>query len=112
MEHVETTIVLRISAEQGHELLRRLAEDDDFRRELESDPAKVLAGYGIEISPPEAIPPSAKLASKEEIAALLQEMGEPDDPFGRVQHHAWRYHLLGKVFSFGALPLIGRDGAA
>ena len=111
-EHDEITITLRITAEQGQELLRRLAEDDEFRRELERNPAEVLSGYGIEISPAEAIPSTASLASKEEIALLIGAMGERDDPFGRVSEHAWRYHLLGKVFAFGALPMIGRGGPA
>jgi hypothetical protein len=68
----------------------------------------VLGRYGIEVSPPEAIPPTASLASKEEIALLIAAMGERDDPFGRVSHRTWRYHILARVFVFGALPMIGR----
>jgi len=112
MEFDEITITLRITEDQAHELLKRLASDDDFRRQLEADPARVLVDYGIEISPAEAIPPSAQLASKEEIGILLAAMMQEDDPFGRVSHGAWRYHLLGKVFSFGALPMIGRGDAS
>lgn len=104
------TITLRITERQGYELLSRLAEDEEFRSEVEQDPAGVLARYGIEISPPEAIPESAQLASKESIAALLEEMREGDDPFGRVGQNVWRLHLL-KIFFFGALPMIGRDDA-
>jgi putative modified peptide len=107
----EITITLRITEEQGYELLSRLARDEEFRHEVEQDPAGVLARYGIEVSPPDAIPPSAQLASKESIAALLESMREGDDPFGRVSHRVWRFHLMDKVLSFGALPMIGRDGA-
>ena len=112
MEFDEITITLRISEDQAHDLLQRLAKDDDFRRQLEADPAGVLADFGIEISPPDAIPPTAQLASKEEIAVLLTAMAEDDDPFGRVAHGTWRYHVLGKVFAFGALPMIGRGDAS
>jgi hypothetical protein len=38
-------------------------------------------------------------------------MSEGDDPFGRVGHSVWRFHVLDKVLYFGALPMIGRDGA-
>ena len=72
----------------------------------------MLERYGISISPKDAIPPSAQLASKEEIGVLLAAMAQDDDPFGRVTHGAWRFHMLPKIFSFGALPMIGRDGAA
>ena len=109
MESHELRITLRITEEQGHELLRRLAEDDDFRREMEAKPAEVLASYGIEIDPPEAIPPAAQLASKDDIAILVESMGGAEDPFGRVSHGAWRYHMLPQIFVFGALPLVGRE---
>lgn len=111
MTEDEITITLRITEEQAYELLNRLARDDEFRHEVEQDPTGVLARYGIEISPPEAIPQSAELASKDSIAELLDSMGEGDDPFGRVRDRAWRFHLLNKVYYFGALPMIGRDGA-
>jgi putative modified peptide len=107
-EHDEITITLRVGQDQALELLRRLAEDDDFRREIESSPAQVLASYGIEITPPEAIPPRAQLASKEQIGVLLDAMMTEDDPLGRVSHGAWRYQLLPNIFTFGALPMIGR----
>ena len=112
MPQHETSIKLRTTPEQAYELLRRLSEDDEFRAALEADHSSVLSGYGIEISPPEALPQEAKLASKEDIQILLESMGDPDDPFGRVTHAAWRFHLLGTVFSFGALPLLRRDGQA
>jgi hypothetical protein len=105
------TITLRITEGQGYELLSRLAQDEEFRSEVEQDPAGVLARYGIEISPPEAIPESAQLASMESIAALLESMREGEDPFGRVGHSVWRFHLIDKVLFFGALPMIGRDDA-
>ena len=104
------TITLRITERQAYELLSRLAQDEKFRSEVEQDPAGVLARYGIEISPPEAIPEAAQLASMESIAALLESMREGDDPFGRVGHSLWRLHVI-KVFFFGALPMIGRDDA-
>ncbi len=105
------TITLRTTESQAHELLSRLAEDEAFRSEVEKDPAGVLTRYGIEISPPDAIPESAQLASKESISALLESMREGDDPFGRVGNNAWRFHLVDKLFFFGALPMIGRDDA-
>jgi putative modified peptide len=112
MEEFDITITLRITEDQGAELLRRLAEDDDFRNELQKDPAAVLERYGIIIEPKDAIPPSAQLASKEEIAILLAAMAHEEDVFGRVTHSVWKFHLLPNIFSFGALPMIGRDGAA
>jgi putative modified peptide len=108
MDELEITITIRMSSEQAAELMRRLAEDDDFRNEVQKDPASVLERYGISISPPEAIPPNAQLASKEEVAVLIAAMAAEDDPFGRVSHGAWSYHVLPYIFSFGAIPMFGR----
>ncbi len=102
-------ITLRTTERQAYELLSRLAQDEEFRAEVERDPAGVLTRYGIEISPPDAIPESAQLASTESIATLLESMREGDDPFGRVGNNVWRFHLIDKLFFFGALPMIGRD---
>ena len=105
-EYEDITINLRLTQEQGLELLTRLVDDDEFRERLEESPAEVLAEYGIEITPPQALPAPTKLASRESIKDLLDEMREGDDPFGRIHEGVWRYKLLGAIMSFPALPLL------
>jgi hypothetical protein len=102
-----TEIRLGMSREEAYDFLRRLAEDDEFRTELEANPREVLARYRVTISPDEAIPVGAKLPPKELVQDLLQEMGEPDQ-FGRVSPEALGYGFL--VFFWRvALPFVEHD---
>jgi putative modified peptide len=95
---------------QGFELLSRLSQDDEFRAEVEADPATVLRLYGIDLTG--AVPPGARLATKEQIRELLDEMGnEEGNPFGSVSDAAWRFQILGMVFRFAALPFVERAPA-
>jgi putative modified peptide len=108
-EEQEHRIVVRTSREQGLELLGLLAGDDDFRLRVAQNPGETLAEYGIEIDP---VPATAQLASKEEFSLLIEAMREGDDPLGRVTDEAWRFQLIARTFALGALPMIGRGGAA
>jgi hypothetical protein len=58
------------SKDRAMEFVSRLAEDDDFRAELQADPRKVLWDYGVEV-PDELIPSEVVLPPKEDVNALL-----------------------------------------
>ena len=47
-----TQITLGMSRAEAYDFLRRLAEDDSFRAELESNPAAVFERYNIAVSFP------------------------------------------------------------
>jgi hypothetical protein len=66
---------LDVDSERAHEFIRRLAEDDDFRAELESNPEKTLTDYGVAVSP-DLIPDEIRLPSKDEIRRLLTQLDE------------------------------------
>jgi putative modified peptide len=102
----DLVITMTTTPEQGEELLNLLADDDGFRAALVADPAGVLANYGIEITPTEAIPPDTELATKNEFQDLRDKMRKGDDIFGRVYPGVWRYQLLGHILSMPALPLV------
>jgi putative modified peptide len=70
-------IQISMTPQQAEELLGKLAEDDDFRQELEADPERVLAEYGIQV-PPGQLEGQAVLPPKEEVqdARSKMETGE------------------------------------
>jgi len=105
----ERTITVAISRDEAYDFLKQLAEDDNVRARIESDPGTELANRGIAIAP-QLLPAQAKLASKEQIEELLVLMGDdPADKLGRPRGEAWLVHLLGVIFRFGALPFVERD---
>lgn len=66
-------IQISITPSQADELLSKLAEDDEFRQQLEADPQGVLAQYGI-VVPEEALEGETLLPSKEEVQEALSQM--------------------------------------
>lgn len=66
-------IQISITPSQADELLSKLAEDDEFRQQLEADPQGVLAQYGIVVSE-EALEGETLLPSKEEVQEALSQM--------------------------------------
>lgn len=60
------------TGDRALEFVTRLAQDDDFRASLESDPRSVLWDYGIEASD-ELIPTYVVLPAKEDVQAVLDQ---------------------------------------
>lgn len=103
----QVSVSFRGTREQGFELLQRLSEDDNFRRQVEGDPVAMLEQYGFDMTG--AVPPVAKLAPKWEIKAMLWRMGRDEgNPFGNVEHETWRFRVLCVVYKFAALPFVER----
>jgi putative modified peptide len=67
-------IQISMTPSQADELLEKLADDDDFRRELEADPQGVLARYGITV-PEQVLQGETILPPKEEVQDALSQMG-------------------------------------
>ena len=66
-------------------LLRRIAQDDQFRAKLESNPQAALATYGVEIDP-SSVPQKVTLPGKAATRESLEDLGEglsliPNFPF-------------------------------
>jgi len=63
--------------DQGNELLRRLATDDDFRTRFEADPAAALVELGVDTSTvaglAEKCCTARPLAAKADFAALVKQ---------------------------------------
>lgn len=57
--------------DQAVEFVTRLANDDEFRERLQSDPRSVLWDYGVEVAP-ELIPETVELPPKEEVQGFLE----------------------------------------
>jgi putative modified peptide len=70
-------IQISVTPSQADELLNKLAEDDDFRQQLEADPQGVLAQYGI-VVPEEALQGETLLPPKEEVREALSQMAAPE----------------------------------
>lgn len=68
----------KLPQEQGTELIRRLARDDDFRARFEKDPAAALAelgiGSGVTGSLDSKCLAAKSLAPKEAFATLLDDV--------------------------------------
>jgi hypothetical protein len=71
-------IKIQISREQAEDFLYRAAHDPEFRAKVEADPAGVLRGYGVEISP-ETVPHLAQLPDPEDIEALRSQIAAPGE---------------------------------
>jgi hypothetical protein len=108
MEQERKPVEIRIGTtpERGHEFLRLLAEDDEFRSRLAREPLTVLAEYDIELSEG-ALPESIELPPREHVAELLGRMGEMDE-YGNfnVQTLGWGFFVV--VLGF-AMPLVPED---
>lgn len=88
------------SKDRAMEFVSRLADDDDFRAELQADPRKVLWDYGVEV-PDELIPSEVVLPPKEHVAAALE------GDLTALGHHQAGPQLLFPVFvCFFAFPFL------
>ncbi len=93
--------------ERALEIVQRLATDDAFRDEFESEPAAALAEYGIAVDP-EKVPESVELPPKEELADLVEVAGEPDDD-GYLELPTDDFIVLGRIL--GAMAFVeGEQG--
>lgn len=93
------------TGDRALEFVTRLAQDDDFRARLESDPRSVLWDYGIEVSD-ELIPAEVVLPSKDDVQAVIDQGPEG---VGMLQVGPAAFH---PVFSaFFAFPFLTSDEA-
>jgi hypothetical protein len=110
-----THITLGMTRLEAYEFVQLLATDVDFRNRLEANPLEVLADRKIWISPRDELTECIKLPPIEEVAVLLERMGEPDE-MGRVSHEVLGYVLYALFTRIAfAMPLVEpdlvRDGA-
>lgn len=92
---------------KGLELLRRLVDDEEFRRALEADPRGVLSReYGIEL-PEEELPATVELPPDDELKRLGEVLStvQVPDPFGTVELPPGRWFVI-FPFIFPALPFV------
>lgn len=83
--------------DQAVEFVTRLAEDDDFRKRLQNDPKAVLWDYGVE-APPELIPETVELPSKEAVQNFLEGASEGVGPI--QPSPAFFYPVFACFFAF------------
>ncbi len=94
---------LSINDEEATEFLDRLANDDEFRAELEKNPRGVLLQHRIDLTH-ESIPESITLPSKEEIQEFLRSPQAESGQRRGVLGFAILYWVL------GAMPLVVAEG--
>jgi hypothetical protein len=95
-----------ISRERAAGLIRRLADDDDFRTYFEAHARTVLLDYGIDVSPG-TLPEEIRLPEPEAIRQFLDLLEtrlapEPAQPFG----------VALVILALGAMPLLAGDRPA
>ena|SRR5215211_1004876 len=101
MDRPEQNVRITISDEDAQKFLERLATDDDFRAELEQNPAAVLRDHGIELLQPENVPETVTLPPKDDIDAYLAPTRTR--AFGEV--HGWLGFAI-LYYVLGAMPLV------
>jgi len=99
-------IRMYISRERAGSLIRRLADDDDFRAYFEAHARTVLFEYGIDVSAG-TLPEEIRLPEPEAIRQFLDLLEtrlapEPAQPFGAA--------LI--ILALGAMPLLAGDRPA
>lgn len=100
-EHDSVRLRIDMSTAEARELSERLAEDDEFRDRLASDPRAVLFEYGVEASPG-VIPSTIDLPSKEDARAMIEDAASGN--FAAVQVGPQRlFPVWMIVFSFQSL---------
>jgi putative modified peptide len=62
-------VQIRISPQQAKDLLKKLADDEDFRARIARNPVDELSQFGISV-PPALVPAPIELPSREEISQL------------------------------------------
>jgi putative modified peptide len=93
---------LSIHDDEAREVLERLATDDEFRAQVESNPRAVLLEHRIDVSE-ESIPATITLPPKEEIESFIQtHLPGPGEAYGYLGF-AILYWVL------GAMPLVVAD---
>lgn len=98
--HIE--IRISISDKRAGEFLDRLADDNDFRNELQERPLTVLLDYGIQV-PPEALPePPLTLPDEAQVRNFIGTLSDYDAPFASASHPLG-YAIL---FMLGAMPIV------
>jgi putative modified peptide len=99
-------IRMNITDEEARELLRRLAEDDEFRGRVEQDAKAALLDYGIDLSD-DAGAALRQLPPKDEILRFLKQIGERD-VYGEGEHPSLGFGWW--ILSLGfAMPLVPAD---
>jgi len=58
-------------------LLRRMADDDRFRAEVERDPVAALARHGVQLDP-RHLPEQVALPTREALQSFLEETSDSD----------------------------------
>ena len=87
-KHDDVRIDVALSQYQAQDLLRRVAEDDEFRERLQQQPRDALADYGINVSE-NVLPEVVKLPSKDESERVLDSVRGQDPLFtGRAMFTA------------------------
>jgi hypothetical protein len=113
-EDQPTAIMLGMTRREAYEFLRALAEDDDFRRRLEEDPAAVLGQQRFWVAGPEELSESVTLPPKELVGSLVAELSGPDEA-GNFEGTAelYGYGIFAIAFRVAfAMPLIAPERAA
>jgi putative modified peptide len=93
---------LSIKDDEARDILERLANDDEFRAQVESNPREVLLEHRIDLSE-ESIPATVTLPPKEEIATFIEN---------HLRGKGEAYGYLGFAILYwvlGAMPLVVAD---
>jgi hypothetical protein len=108
-----TRITLGMSPEDAHEFIRKLAEDDHFRRQLRESPREVLEREGFTITGPHEFEHSVQLPPKREVRALLKDLGGFDEDRDKVRSgEALGYALYAALWRIAyAMPFIEPEPA-
>jgi putative modified peptide len=96
-----------ITREDARALLSRLAEDDDFRREFESNTREILARSGIEVGD-ETLPETVVLPEKAEIRLLLALL--ETSAFAPEEVTPLGYAII--ICALAAMPVLAEDRPA
>lgn len=91
------------TGDRALEFVTRLAQDDEFRALLESDPRRVLWDYGIEASD-DLIPAEVSLPSKDDVQAIIDQGPEG---VGMLQVGPAAFHPIFSVFF--AFPFLSTE---
>lgn len=76
----DVRIEVALSQYEAQDLLRRLAEDDEFRARMEREPREALGDYQIKLSR-NVLPEAIRLPSKDESQRVLETIQGQDPLF-------------------------------
>jgi hypothetical protein len=110
-----TQITLGMSRAEAYDFLRRLAEDDRFRAELESNPAAVFERYNIAVSFPaeERLTEQITLPDKAVARGVFAQISGEGDPESFTSTGlGYGYATFAVIFRVAfAMPLMPPDRA-